>query len=928
MAFKKIPTFLFASLILAAGLQGQGTSIDEKVDSLLNLMTLAEKVGQMAQAERSELESVNDIATFGLGSLLSGGGSSPNPNTAAAWAGMYDNFQEIALQSNLGIPLIYGVDAVHGHNNVHGSVIFPHNIGLGCTWNPELVAMASQVTALEVAATGLDWSFAPCIAVPRNERWGRTYEGFGETAEIQEMMAEAAVLGLQGADLAADETILACAKHYVGDGGTLNGTDQGNTVVSEEELREVHMAGYLDAIQAGVGSIMASYNSWNGEKLHGHDYLLTEVLKEELGFEGFIVSDWKGVDQLDEEYREAIRRAINAGIDMVMVPDRYEVFIGHLISLVEEGEVSEDRIDDAVRRILKQKFLLNLFDEPFTNPALAASFGSQEHRDVAQQAVRESMVLLNAKNDVLPLQKDGQTILVAGTLASDLGAQCGGWTISWQGSTGSITPGTDILAGIQDDAGTSEVIYSPAGEYDGPVDVAVVVVGEKVPYAEGAGDRTDLTLDLLDITLIKKLSGKGVPVIALLVSGRPMIIGDVLPYTAATFAVWYPGTEGDGIAEVLFGDFTPTGKLTHSWPKNMDQVPINFGDEDYAPLFEYKHGLQAFPAAATSESLLPYAAVTGPGGNSILLALTDQVTQLNYEAGDLAVTVNGTAAPGLVDGITLADFDDRMLVIHLTDLVEEDESLELTWTGSGISSAGLSLESFSGFYVHNAVGGPGGVHQVPGKVEAEEFFDMYGIQTEPCSDIGGGTNVGYIEAGDWMMYYLDVNQTGVYKVTSRISGYNGGLLLLTFNDTIQAEVPYSTTNGWQNWQSFSTFVSLEAGSTIMKATAQANAFNINYHTFELTQHVAGAPAPIRNMRVFPNPAADHLQLEYVADGTETVNIRLIDLSGKFSRTLHSGRSAPGLNTYRFALDPGLEKGIYFLEVKAGPARYFRKVIRE
>jgi len=346
-------TVYIIPLILLLNLNISSQTIDQKIDSIISRMTLEEKVGQMTQVERSALENVEDIATFGIGSLLSGGGSSPNPNTRESWAYMYNNYQSIALQSNIGIPLIYGIDAVHGHNNVKGAVIFPHNIGLGCTWNSELIEKANQIIAKEVAATGIDWTFAPCIAVVRSERWGRTYEGFGETPEIQKMMSKASVIGLQGNDLSSTATILACAKHYVGDGGTTDGIDQGNTVVTEEELRSIHLPGYIDAIEAGVGSIMASYSSWNEVKLHDHQYLLSTVLKGELGFEGFVISDWKGVDQIDEDYRTAIKRAINAGIDMVMVPDRYEVFINHLVSLVEDNEVSEYRIDDAVKRILK-----------------------------------------------------------------------------------------------------------------------------------------------------------------------------------------------------------------------------------------------------------------------------------------------------------------------------------------------------------------------------------------------------------------------------------------------------------------------------------------------------------------------------------------------------------------------------------------------
>lgn len=925
---KKYLIITLISLFINLSVTAQNT-IDEKVDSILNLMSLAEKVGQMAQAERGELENINDIATYGLGSLLSGGGSAPTPNTLSAWSAMYDNFQGIALQSNRKIPVIYGIDAVHGHNNVYGAVIFPHNIGMGCTWNADLVRNAYAVVAREVAATGIDWTFAPCIAVPRNERWGRTYEGFGETPEIQKIMAAASVSGLQGSDLSDAETILACVKHYVGDGGTQDGIDQGNTIAFESSLREIHMAGYIDAIEAGTGSVMASFNSWNGEKLHGHDYLLTDVLKTELGFEGFIVSDWKGVDQIHEDYREAIKRAINAGIDMVMVPDRYEVFIGHLISLVQDGEVSEERINDAVRRILKQKFLLDLFEEPYTNNALAAAFGSQEHRDIARQAVRESIVLLNAKNDVLPLQKNGQTILVAGTLAKDLGAQCGGWTISWQGSNGNITTGTDILTGIQEMAGSSEIIYSATGDYNGSADAAVVVIGEKTPYAEGAGDRSDLSLDAEDLMLVKKIKEKGIPTIVLLVSGRPMIISNILPSTDAFLAVWYPGTEGDGIAEVLFGDHEPSGKLTHSWPKDMDQVPINFGDYYYNPLFEYKHGLQQFPDAASSSELLPYAAAVNGDGNQIILALTDMVTSLVYQPGDLTVKVDNIIMPDMITGISLDENDGSILLIDLNSQIQAEQEISITYTGESISSSGLILEYFSDLYVWNGAGNAaGGVNEVPGKVEAEDYFDMYGIQTEPCTDIGGGLNVGYIEAGDWMKYQVKVAESGLYSLSCRISGYEPGTLQFAFNDSIQAFVGYTATNGWQNWQDFTTEVYLNAGNYNMEVVAQYHAFNINYYHFELKQGISDQEPAISDIRVFPNPASSGFHVDFLNSGGSRARIRLIDVTGKISRELYNGSIDPGKNLFNFSLDRELPSGLYFVEITDESKRYFIKLLKD
>lgn len=568
-------------------------SIDDRVEELLQQMTLEEKVGQMTQIDNSTIRNnPGIIRDYYLGSVLNGGGSGANPPTPENFAIMYDQYQSLALETRLQIPMIYGVDAVHGHNNVYGAVIFPHNIGLGCTNNPTLIEEAARITAIEVAATGIDWTFAPCIAVPRDERWGRTYEGFSETPDLTEQMSDAAVRGFQGTDLSANTTILACAKHYVADGGTYGGTDQGNAFMDEETLRAIHLPGYIAAINAGVGSIMASFSSWNGQKMHGHKYLLTDVLKTELGFEGFIVSDWAGIDQLPGDYKSDIELSINAGIDMVMVPHNYEDFITLLIELVNENKVSMDRINDAVRRILKQKFALGLFEHPYANSELLGIVGSESHREVARECVRQSCVLLKNSDDLLPLRKDINTVLVSGKNADNIGAQCGGWTISWQGNRGDITIGTTILEGIEETvSNNTTVIFSEDGSNSGNSDVAIVVVGES-PYAEGAGDRGDLSLASEDVELIQKLKQDGMKVVMVLISGRPMIINEVLDDCDAIVAAWLPGTEGQGVADVLFGDYNPTGRLTHSWPKSMGDIPINYGDTQYDPLFEYGYGLQ------------------------------------------------------------------------------------------------------------------------------------------------------------------------------------------------------------------------------------------------------------------------------------------------------------------------------------------------
>lgn len=586
------------------------SSYDDKANELLSKMTLEEKIGQMTQAEQDALKDVNDIETYFLGSVLSGGNSDPKEgNSLKAWTDMYDRYQAHALKTRLGIPILYGVDAVHGHNNVLGAVIFPHNIGLGCTRNPKLVEQAARVTAEEVRATGINWAFAPCVAVPRDERWGRTYEGFGETPEIARLLGGAAVKGLQGDDLSSPLSVLACAKHFAGDGGTTYGTgalkdanskerwpmDRGDTRLSEQELKEIHLQGYIPAIKAGVGSIMPSYNSWNGVKCSGSRRLMTEILKQEMGFEGFLISDYNALEELPGDSKSQIEQSINAGMDMVMVPQRYREFFNNLRELVKESRVPMSRIDDAVRRILRVKFALGLMDRnrnQMADRSLQKSFGSAQHRQVARECVHESLVLLKNDNKALPVSKGLTRVHVAGKNADDIGNQCGGWTIAWQGQSGDAMPGgTTILKAIKDTVSKkTKVTFSKDGTGAEGADVGIVVIGEK-PYAEMFGDRDDLSLDGEDISAIENMKKAGIRVVAVLVSGRPLIIDKVLDKCDAFVAAWLPGTEGQGVADVLFGGYKPTGKLSVSWPRSMAQIPINFGDKSYAPLFKYGFGL-------------------------------------------------------------------------------------------------------------------------------------------------------------------------------------------------------------------------------------------------------------------------------------------------------------------------------------------------
>lgn len=572
-------------------------------EDCLAQMTLAEKAGQMTQVDHAHvMDNKDDLAEYGIGSLLSGGGSGPGGRaggTAEEWADMYDDYQRHALRSRLGIPLIYGIDAVHGHNSVEGATVFPHNIGLGATRDSRLVERVQDITRREVLGTGIDWTFAPAVSVPRDDRWGRTYEGFGEVPSIVKPLAAASVRGLQG-DRLGPNGVAATAKHYVADGGTTWGTgdngyriDQGDSRLSEAELREIHLPPYRSAVKAGVASVMVSYSSWNGLKMHEHDYLINDVLKGELGFQGVVISDYAGVRQVEgDTYAEQLRKSINAGVDMIMVPDDYRLNIETIVSEVEAGRISEARVDDAVRRILDLKFQQDLFARPFTDRSHTDDVGSDRHRAVAREAVARSQVLL--KNDgVLPLSAgSGADIVVGGRTADDLGNQLGGWSISWQGQSGDITEGTTFWEAIQaETAGTATdleyVGTDTGGDYSG--DIGIWVGGE-TPYAEGRGDSATLALSDQDKRNLREICARTEVCVALLVSGRPLVVSDELRTADAFVASWLPGTEGAGMTDVLFGRREFTGRLPVTWPASVDQEPINKGDGQQ-PLFPVGHGL-------------------------------------------------------------------------------------------------------------------------------------------------------------------------------------------------------------------------------------------------------------------------------------------------------------------------------------------------
>ncbi|ANM64867.1 Glycosyl hydrolase family protein [Arabidopsis thaliana] len=587
--------------------------VEARVKDLLSRMTLPEKIGQMTQIERVVTTPPVITDNF-IGSVLNGGGSWPFEDAKTSdWADMIDGYQNAALASRLGIPIIYGIDAVHGNNNVYGATIFPHNIGLGATRDADLIRRVGAATALEVRACGAHWAFAPCVAALRDPRWGRSYESYSEDPDIICELSSL-VSGLQGEPpkehpngypfLAGRNNVVACAKHFVGDGGTDKGINEGNTIVSYEELEKIHLAPYLNCLAQGVSTVMASYSSWNGSKLHSDYFLLTELLKQKLGFKGFVISDWEALERLSEpfgsNYRNCVKISVNAGVDMVMVPFKYEQFIKDLTDLVESGEVTMSRIDDAVERILRVKFVAGLFEHPLTDRSLLGTVGCKEHRELARESVRKSLVLLkngtNSEKPFLPLDRNVKRILVTGTHADDLGYQCGGWTKAWFGLSGRITIGTTLLDAIKEAVGDkTEVIYekTPSEETLASLQrfsYAIVAVGE-TPYAETLGDNSELTIPLNGNDIVTALAEK-IPTLVVLFSGRPLVLEPlVLEKAEALVAAWLPGTEGQGMTDVIFGDYDFEGKLPVSWFKRVDQLPLTADANSYDPLFPLGFGL-------------------------------------------------------------------------------------------------------------------------------------------------------------------------------------------------------------------------------------------------------------------------------------------------------------------------------------------------
>ena len=682
----------------------QDPAVEKQVSDLLSQMTLEQKIAQMIQPEIRNI-TVEEMRQYGFGSYLNGGGAFPNNDKHATpddWVALAEKLYQASIDDSLdgsAIPTMWGTDAVHGHNNVIGATLFPHNIGLGAAKNPELVEKIAHITAKEVMATGIDWVFAPTVAVVRDDRWGRTYESYSEDPAIVRDYAASVVKGLQGAadkDFLSDQRVISTVKHFVGDGGTVGGDDQGDNVASEQALFDIHAQGYVGGLTAGAQSVMASFNSWNGAKLHGHKYLLTDVLKEQMGFDGFVVGDWNGHGQVEGCSNVDCAQAVNAGLDIFMVPSDWKGVYESTLAHVKDGVIPMSRIDDAVRRILRVKVRAGLFDKPSpANRPLSGDrslIGNEAHREVARQAVRESLVLLKNKQGILPLS-GAKRIVVAGDAADNIGKQSGGWSITWQGTNNTnadFPDGTSIYDGIKHhvEAAGGDVVLSVDGEIaqgGNTPDVAIVVFGEE-PYAEGHGDRETLIYQYgtkKDLALLERFKSQGIPVVSVFISGRPMWVNAELNASDAFVAAWLPGSEGAAVADVLFGKQDFKGKLPFSWPAQPQQI-VNIGDDTYEPLLPYGFGLTYADDNVLADNLNTEVSISSDNSQSleILNGAVQSPWVLWLYSGDESLTVN--ASTHNVGAITY----------RTVDKVVQEDARKVTFDGSEFAAMRFASKSF------------------------------------------------------------------------------------------------------------------------------------------------------------------------------------------------------------------------------------------
>jgi beta-glucosidase len=776
-----------------------------------------------------------------------------------------------------------------------------------------------------MAAAGIRWTFGPVVAVARDIRWGRTYESYGEDPELVASMAEPAVRGFQAPLLSSKPRVMACAKHFIGDGGTTGGQNGGNTQVDEAALRKIHLPGYLAAIRQNAGSIMVSQSQWNGVACHGNRYLLTTVLKGELGFKGLLITDYDSyllAGDYINDYPGCVSNAVNSGIDMAMIGGyigSYPEFIGALRTLVDQGKVPAARVDDAVSRILTQKFRFGLFEHPYADRSLLDRVGSAEHRLVARECVSQSLVVLAKKDGILPVPKTARRIHVAGRHADDMGYQCGGWTITWQGASGATTPGTTILDGFRQAAPGVEVTTSRDGAGAEGADLGIAVIGE-TPYAEAAGDRNPV-LDPEDVQTVRNLKGAGIPVIVVLVSGRPMVLNPILCLSDAVVAAWLPGTEGRGVADVLFGNRAPTGRLSQTWPEDLSQIPLHPEDQNYNPLFPFGHGITSLGDLPAGSPVGWYSAITAPSGSEIEITFTKRMADPPEAPAGFSVAVNGRF-PVSVTRLNVKSDDPNTMLLTLADSVRKGNAYTVSYSpGTVRSRDGGRLDAFANLPVYNQMGYYKTVQDLPGTIEAEAFVAKNGMSLKTCSDTSGGKALVRINDNQWSDYYVNVNQSGRYLLEYRISSVSDtGQIELLAGGVSASMLTLPVTGSWDKWETVSTDVRLSEGPQLIRMNALQGGFQLNWMRFSFQTGICRLPqGSARGFSLsqnYPNPFNPETVISYSIPRRTHVMLKVLDLTGRETATLVDADQEGGGYTIRYRVGR-LSSGMYFLILQAG-----------
>jgi len=800
-------------------------TVDKQVSELMKTMTLEDKIGQMLLVDFGTLRnSIGDIVTYKIGNVLYGPDSDPELNTAGSWAFLNDSIQNIALTSNLRIPLFIGTDAIHGHSNVSNATIFPQNIGMGCTRNSRLVSEEGKITASEVSATGVRLVFSPSYVTPRDERWGGTYEGYSEDPKLVTQMGSAYITGFNSLILPDGGKALACPKYSGGVKFNADGLEGKNNAIFDSKTSPIDDSTLINSGAIMISSMLLSNNQKTDNQLK-----LIEILKKTYGFKGFVVSDWETVTNMQGDYYSVIKNSINAGIDMFTETSSYKQFVETMKQCVTNGDISKERIDDAVKRILTQKFKVGLFTHPLAYRELLEKIGDKGNKNIARQCVRESAVILLNRNSVLPLSKKATRIHVAGSGANNLAMQCGGWTIGWQGLGEKEIPGETFLEALKQAGTNSKITYSKNGQGATGSEVGIVVVGEE-PYADWYGNKKELYLSQEDINAVMNIKNSNVPVVCIVLSGRPLILDPILNYCDAIVAGWLPGPEIEGLTDVLFGDAKPKGQLSQSWPMSMNQVVESVGDATYNPLFAFGTGITILENSKNNSPRLLSANVIKRGG-AVELAFSKPIKEFSAIDNFSITTSTGTQKP--LSGELKSD-NPNSIILSLKDSIKVNQKVQINFdSGKVISKDGGEVLPFKHFNVFNPLTTLKRIFKIPAMIQAEKYSDQRDIDLQDCWDDKGGQAI-ILEKGEWCEYLLQSNFPGFYSVIFRVQSSKKTELSLSVDgrEVGKVRVPITKPGAWDSVVIKKVYITSGKQTFTVSATTETIGLNwISFDTF-------------------------------------------------------------------------------------------------